>query len=119
MAKKKKTVEVAPDETTVASEATVVPGGDETSAPPEGGVDIQETSLANIEGDLVVVNAEQGLNLRGGPHLQYDVLEALPDGTVLVELELPHGAAVGGWALVHTGQRTGWVVAKHILPLEG
>ena len=119
MAKKKKTVEVAPDETTVAPEATVVPGGDETSAPPEGGVDIQETALSNIEGALVVVNAEQGLNLRRGPHLQYEVLEVLPDGAVLVELGLPYGAVVKSWSLVHTGQHVGWVVSKHILPLEG
>lgn len=119
MAKKKKTVEVAPDETTVAPEATVVPTGDEPPVSDESGMDVQDSALAGIEGTLVVVNAEQGLNLRRGPHPQYDVIEVLPDGAVLVELELPYGAVVKSWSLVHTGQHAGWVVSKHILPLEG
>ena len=44
--------------------------------------------------------------------------ELLEDGTLLAVLELPHGAEVPGWALVHTGQRTGWVDRSFIQELE-
>ena len=37
------------------------------------------------------------------------IAELLEYGTLLTVLELPHGAEVPGWALVHTGERTGWV----------
>ena len=65
--------------------------------------------MAEISGDIVEVNAEGGLNLRIGPGRSYPVTELLEDGTLLTVLELPYGAEVPGWALVHTGERTGWV----------
>lgn len=102
MARTKKAVEAAPEAAAVS-----------------GGVDIQDTALYGIEGTLVAVNAAQGLNLRGGPHRQYDVLEVLPEGAVLVKLELPYGASVQGWALVHTGQCVGWAAERYLRTLEG
>ena len=112
MAKKKPVA----DETTVAPVTTVDPA---TPAASENGVNLQDTALAGIEGKLVAVNHATGLNLRKSPHYMADVAEVLPDGAVLVELELPYGAVVEGWALVHTGQRTGWVDRRFILNLEG
>lgn len=113
MAKKKPVA----DETTVAPVTTVDPATPAASA--ENGVDLQDTALAGIEGKLVAVNHATGLNLRKSPHYMADVAEVLPDGAVLVELELPYGAVVEGWALIHTGQRTGWVDRRFILDLEG
>lgn len=83
------------------------------------GVDIQDTALASIDGTLVAVNAARGLNLRSGPHRQYDALEVLPDGAVLVKLDLPYGTSVQSWAMVHTGQRVGWVAEQYLQSLEG
>ncbi len=100
MAKNKKDIEVAPGE---------IPDG----------VDIRNTALAGIDGTLVAVDAARGLNLRSGPHRQYDALEVLPDGAALVKMELPYGASVQGWVMVHTGQCVGWVAEKYIQPLEG
>ena len=68
-----------------------------------------DTASSGISGDIVEVNAEGGLNLRIGPGRSYPVTELLEDGTLLTVLELPYGAEVPGWALVHTGERTGWV----------
>lgn len=74
------------------------------------GIDLgDDTASSGISGDIVEVNAEGGLNLRIGPGRSYPVTELLEYGTLLTVLELPHGAAVPGWALVHTGERTGWV----------
>lgn len=101
MARTKKAVEAAP-EVAAASD-----------------IDIRDTALSGIEGTLVAVNAVQGLNLRGGPSLMYDVLEVLPEGAVLVKLELPYGASVQGWALVHTGQYIGWAAERYLRTLEG
>lgn len=73
------------------------------------GIDLEDTASSGISGDIVAVNAEGGLNLRIGPGRSYPVAELLEYGTLLTVLELPHGAEVPGWALVHTGERTGWV----------
>lgn len=73
------------------------------------GIDLEDTASSGISGDIVEVNAEGGLNLRIGPGRSYPVTELLEDGTLLTVLELPYGAEVPGWALVHTGERTGWV----------
>lgn len=82
------------------------------------GVDLEDTALAEISGKLSAVCAEVGLNLRTGPGRNYPVAEVLENGTLLVVLNLPHGAEVTGWALVHTGQRTGWVDRSFIQALE-
>ena len=130
MAKNKAVIEEPPvaPETPVTPEAPAVNENPEpavtnetpeAAAPDEGGMDIQDTALAGIEGKLVAVNHATGLNLRKSPHYMADIAEVLPDGAVLVELELPYGAMVEGWALVHTGQRTGWVDRRFILDLEG
>lgn len=111
MAKKKP---VNDDETTVAPVTTVDP-----VTPAENGVDLQDTALAGIEGKLVAVNHTTGLNLRKSPHYMGEIAEVLPDGAVLMELDLPHGAEVEGWALVHTGHHTGWVDRRYIVNLEG
>ena len=81
----------------------------EQSPTVQAGIDLGDTALAEISGDIVEVNAEGGLNLRIGPGRSYPVTELLEDGTLLTVLELPYGAEVPGWALVHTGERTGWV----------
>lgn len=73
------------------------------------GIDLEDTASSGISGDIVAVNAEGGLNLRIGPGHSYPVAEVLENGTLLTVLYLPHGAEVPGWALVHTGERTGWV----------
>lgn len=73
------------------------------------GIDLEDTASSGISGDIVAVNAEGGLNLRIGPGRSYPIAELLKYGTLLTVLELPHGAEVPGWALVHTGERTGWV----------
>lgn len=88
---------------------------------PEGalnGIDIKDTPLGDVEGDLVVVDARYGLNLRKGPNRSFPVVEVLENGSVLAVLALPYGAEVPGWALVHTGQRTGWVDISHLRELE-
>lgn len=102
MARSRKSAEAAPE-----------------TADPSAGIDIQDTAFAGIEGTLVVVNAAHGLNLRRGPHFLYDAHEVLPDGAILSKLELPCGASVPGWALVHTGQCVGWVAEQYLQPLEG
>lgn len=92
-----------------------------TQEAPDGvqpGIDLEDTALAGISDDIMVVNAKGGLNLRIGPGRSYPVAELLEDGTLLAVLELPHGAEVPGWALVHTGQRTGWVDCSFIQELE-
>ena len=81
----------------------------EQSQTVQTGIDLGDPASSGISGDIVAVNAEGGLNLRIGPGRSYPVTELLEDGTLLTVLELPHGAEVPGWALVHTGERTGWV----------
>lgn len=90
----------------------------ETPEEVKEGVALEDTAVAGISDEIVVVNAEGGLNLRIGPGRSYPVAELLEDGTLLAVLELPHGAEVPGWALVHTGQRTGWVDRRFIQALE-
>lgn len=105
-------------------QANAVQESQKTNAPEvasEGaqlGVDLEDTALAEISGKLVVVSADGGLNLRTGPGRDYPVAELLEDGTLLVAMSLPHGAEVPGWALVHTGQRTGWVDCCFVQALE-
>lgn len=82
------------------------------------GIDIQETPLGGVEGDLAAVDSASGLNLREGPGISYGIAEVLPDNALVAVLELPYGTEVPGWALVHTGQRTGWVDARFIRALE-
>ena len=81
----------------------------EQSQPVQTGIDLGDPASSGISGDIVAVNAEGGLNLRIGPGHSYPVAEVLENGTLLTVLYLPHGAEVPGWALVHTGERTGWV----------
>jgi hypothetical protein len=107
MASKKKT-----------DEEPVITQDEPETDPEENGVDMEDTPLGNVEGDLVVVRAPGGLNLREGPSARFRVLEPLPDGALISVLELPYGAEVPGWALVHTGSRTGWVDIRFIQELE-
>lgn len=81
----------------------------EQSQTVQTGIDLGDPASSGISGDIVAVNAEGGLNLRIGPGRSYPVAELLEYGTLLTVLELPHGTEVPGWALVHTGERTGWV----------
>lgn len=90
----------------------------ETQEEVKEGVALEDTAVGGLSDEIVVVNANGGLNLRTGPGRGYPVAELLEDGTLLAVLELPHGAEVPGWALVHTGQRTGWVDRKYIRTLE-
>lgn len=73
-------------------------------------------------GELVMVVPASGLNLREGPGVNFPVVEVLPEAAVLAVQPLPCGAEVIGWALVHTGARTGWVDSRYIqalMPAEG
>lgn len=90
----------------------------EQSQTVQTGIDLGDPALSGISGDIVEVNAEGGLNLRIGPGRSYPVAEVLENGTLLTVLYLPHGAEVPGWALVHTGERTGWVDRLFIQELE-
>ena len=90
----------------------------EQSQTVQTGIDLGDPALSGISGDIVAVNAEGGLNLRIGPGRSYPVAEVLENGTLLTVLYLPHGAEVPGWALVHTGERTGWVDRLFIQELE-
>ncbi|WP_418480448.1 SH3 domain-containing protein [Dysosmobacter sp.] len=90
----------------------------EQSQTVQTGIDLGDPALSGISGDIVAVNAEGGLNLRIGPGRSYPVAEVLENGTLLSVLYLPHGAEVPGWALVHTGERTGWVDRLFIQELE-
>ena len=90
----------------------------EQSQAVQTGIDLGDPALSGISGDIVAVNAEGGLNLRIGPGRSYPVAEVLENGTLLSVLYLPHGAEVPGWALVHTGERTGWVDRLFIQELE-
>ena len=90
----------------------------EQSQTVQTGIDLGDPALSGISGDIVAVNAEGGLNLRIGPGRSYPITELLEDGTLLTVLELPYGAEVPGWALVHTGERTGWVDRLFIQELE-
>lgn len=90
----------------------------EQSQTVQTGIDLGDPALSGISGDIVAVNAEGGLNLRIGPGRSYPVAEVLENGTLLSVLELPYGAEVPGWALVHTGERTGWVDRLFIQELE-
>ena len=81
----------------------------EQSQTVQAGIDLGDPASSGISGDIVEVNAEGGLNLRIGPGRSYPVTELLENGTLLTVLYLPHGTEVPGWALVHTGERTGWV----------
>ena len=90
----------------------------EQSQTVQTGIDLRDPALSGISGDIVAVNAEGGLNLRIGPGRSYPVAEVLENGTLLTVLYLPHGAEVPGWALVHTGERTGWVDRLFIQELE-
>ena len=112
MADKKKTSAPAEEQT------KAVETEPESTDGVQAGIALEDTALAGISDDIVVVNAEGGLNLRIGPGRSYPIAELLEEGTLLAVLELPHGAEVPGWALVHTGQRTGWVDCSFIQELE-
>lgn len=114
MAGKKKTAAPVEEQPEVVEEAKI----QETPEEVKDGVHLEDTALANISGYLVVVCADGGLNLRTGPCRCYPVAELLKDGTLLTVLELPYGTEVPGWALVHTGQRTGWVACNFIQAME-
>ena len=81
-------------------------------------VDLADQAVDSISAEIVVVSAAGGLNLRTGPGRNYPIAEVLGDGMRLEVLELPHGAEVPGWALVHTGTRTGWVDHRFIQALD-
>ena len=86
----------------------------ELQEPAAAAVQEQAAPEETISGKTAVVAAQYGLNLRKGPAFSYKVLQELPDGTELTVLELPCGASVPGWALVHTGRQIGWVFAQHL-----
>lgn len=90
----------------------------EVQAAQTGGGEAPAAASAEEQGRGAAVCAACGLNLREGPGLGFGAVEVLPDGAVLAVLPLPCGAEVPGWALVHTGQRTGWVDSRFIRALE-
>lgn len=114
MAARKKTAVNPPEPDTVQQAALPAQEG----ADVQEGIDIQETALGAGEGELAAVDSPVGLNLRAGPGFDFEVLQKLEDATVLAVQELPYGAQVPGWMLVHTGERTGWVSARYLRKLE-
>lgn len=115
--KKKKTApsQAEPQSDRAAETAREQPAGIQT------GEDLAETPVGVIAGEtdrVAAVFAARGLNLRTGPGYGYPIAELLQDGTLLAVPALPYGAEVSGWALVHTGQRTGWVDIRFIRTLE-
>lgn len=111
MAAKKK-----PDEAAVAAPETENTAP-ETQDTPET-ENAPESALDGVEGDLAAVIADNGLNLREGPGRGYRAAQVLPTGAAAKVLALPYGTKVPGWALVHTGDRTGWVDIRFIQALE-
>lgn len=106
---------------TVLEQSQTVKAAQEVQEQPQDiqvGVDLADPAVDRISAEIVVVSAAGGLNLRTGPGRNYPIAELLEDGTPLEVLELPHGAEVPGWALVHTGARTGWVDRRFIQELE-
>lgn len=60
------------------------------------------------------VSADNGLNIRVGPHKSYPAVAVLENNTELEILPLPGGVKVPGWYLVTTTEHTGWVAADFI-----
>ncbi len=88
--------------------------------PPEAGAEIQVAPDEDSPAETApvtwpaVVRSPQGLNLRKGPALNYEVLCVLPDKAKVTALDLPMGAEVPGWRLVAAGERAGWVQARFL-----
>lgn len=61
-----------------------------------------------------VVRADNGLNIRVGPHTSYPALGILENGAEVEILPLPGGVRVPGWYLATTPEYTGWVDADFI-----
>lgn len=92
---------------------------EETEGTAREGVQVEDIFPEGVDTSvLTAVDSANGLNLRTGPSVGYSVAEVLPDGTILAVQQLPCGAEVLGWVLVHDGQRTGWVDARFIRALE-
>lgn len=66
----------------------------------------------------IVAADSRGLNLRKGPHVSYDVITVLPDGTPVEILDIPADVKVPGWALVKTGADIGWVNTNFLTEAE-
>ena len=75
----------------------------------------------------LIVTADNGLNLRAGPHKDYAVITELPKGTGLRALEsavVPDEAGlqvlqnvmVPGWMWVACAQGSGWVDERYVEP---
>lgn len=104
----------------------VVPAATQTDLEPPAaadGIGVEDIFPEGADaGELVMVVPASGLNLREGPGVNFPVAEVLPEAAVLAVQPLPCGAEVPGWALVHTGARTGWVDSRYIqalTPAEG
>lgn len=66
----------------------------------------------------IVVADSRGLNLRKGPHVSYDAITVLPDGTPVEILDLPEDVEVPNWALVKTWAGIGWVNTDFLRKVE-
>ncbi|WP_298016651.1 SH3 domain-containing protein [uncultured Dysosmobacter sp.] len=101
---------------------TPLPQAQTAAEPPvegEHGVSVESIFPEDVDTiELVAVDADCGLNLREGPGVGFPAVEVLPEGAVLAVQALPCGAVVPGWALVHTGQRAGWVDIRYLRALE-
>ena len=99
----------------------------ETQEGTQGTQETQEGTQGTQEGQkaplpdpdvTVTVDYEAGLNLRDGPHRDYNSLAILPNGTALTVLLLPEGAEVPGWALIRCvvddETLVGWVCTEFV-----
>ncbi len=94
-----------PDAPAEVPEETIAETGADARTAPER----IDSAVAAPETWPAVVRSPQGLNLRKGPALSYEVLEVLPDGAEVTALDLPMRAEVPGWRLVYIGGLTEWV----------
>lgn len=84
-----------------------------TSAEPQ-----QDPAPAIPKRPQIVVADSRGLNLRKGPHVSYDAITVLPDGTPVEILDLPEDVEVPNWALVKTCAGIGWVNTDFLRKVE-
>lgn len=115
--------QTAPAEAPEAVEEQAVQAESETAveaaAQPAAPAETQKDPAPAIPKRPQIVAADsRGLNLRKGPHVSYDAITVLPDGTPVEILDLPKGVEVPGWALVETSAGIGWVNTNFLREMD-
>lgn len=102
----------AVEEQAVQSESETAAAAAQPAAPAEAHEDPAP------ERPKIVVSDSRGLNLRKGPHVSYDAITVLPDGTPVEILDLPENVEVPNWALVKSFAGIGWVNTNFLAESE-